>query len=349
MSLENAPSPEATQIDIQPPNAHVPTLYRHAKRTQWGLGIVLEKGHDRIRVQFQDGRSRSFKHGYYHLFEPVDRRLDVAMGIVEALRSMSGETSSRPSEKKRPVTLDEQIAYFAELYPEGFEGEEYTAEHRGDERKRPLKRHRDALIALAKEELDKKALSKLLKDGDTKAVWEAAGRVVASTDLVKVAERKRFLAIKKTHHDAVANGLHALLHGQSPITQRFDAMVAWLERAMGEAPSWELATVLLGAFHPDEHVVVRENVFSRQAVWMAAGLTIPKRPMGILYERLLNMAKTVREELEGADMAPRDLLDVHDFMWLTLKPAAQKKIREQRRLDGPLASKGSAKSDQEAA
>jgi hypothetical protein len=40
-------------------------------------------------------------------------------------------------------------------------------------------------------------------------------------------------------------------------------------------------------------------------------------------------------------LAPRDLLDVRDFMWMTLKPAGRRRImeiRQQRRLDEPVTS-----------
>lgn len=311
--------------------AAVPTLFKHKKREEWGLGIVLRRLDDRIDVQFQDGRQRTIKYGYYHLLEAVDRRLDVATGIVDALRSMSGDTGGARSDRKQPITLEEQVVFFNEAFNDGFDGEEYTEQHRGTEGGRPLKRHRDALVASANEHLSKKAIAALMKEEDWAAVHKAAGTVIASTDLVKVGERKSFLEIGEDIHAPLAEAVRDLLHGSDALVPRIDGLVALLERGLGAPPSWELVTVLLGAFHPHDHVVVRENVFSRQAVFMAPGLTIPRRPMGILYERLLGMAKSVHAHLEEEKLTPRDMLDVHDFMWLTLKPASQRTIREKRR------------------
>ncbi len=332
---------------MAPLDAAVPPLLRHSRREQWGLGVMVDRGGDRVNIQFQDGRARTFKEGYYHLFEAVDRRLDVALGIVEALHSMSGQPARVAGSRRQPVTLEEQVEHFAALFPEGFRGDDYVEAHRGDERRRPLKRHRDHLVARAAEALSSRAIKKAINASDPAAVLAAAGEVVAATDLVKVAERKRFLDIKKKHHEAVADALFALLHGRSALTPRFDAWVATLERALGAAPSWELATVLVGAAHPDAHVVVRESVFTRQAVFMAPGLTIPSRPMGILYERLLALTVGVRDALVEADLEPRDLFDVQDFMWLTLKPAAQRAIRERRR-DAELAPRA-GRAEREAA
>ena len=52
--------------------------------------------------------------------------------------------------------------------------------------------------------------------------------------------------------------------------------------------------------------------------------------MGILYERLANMTKDVKARLGEAGFEPRDMLDVTDFMWATLRPMAQKVILKMR-------------------
>ena len=64
---------------------------------------------------------------------------------------------------------------------------------------------------------------------------------------------------------------------------------------------------------------------------MAPGLSVSDNPMGILYERLANMTKEVKERLETAGLKPRDMLDVTDFMWATLRPMAQREILRVRR------------------
>lgn len=338
---------ETNPIDSTSAEASVPTLFKHSLREKWGLGMILAKEDDRVHLQFQDGRKRTFKEGYYHLFDPVDRRLDVTMGIVDALQAMAPDSKpKRRSTAARPVTLDEQIAYFDEvLWTEGFRGDAYTEKHRGDGRKRPLKRHRDALIELAQTELAKRPLLKALTEGNPSAVHEAAGKVVACTDLVKVAERKKFLAMDEEFHAPFANALYAMLYGKAELQKSMGDVVAWLERGMDQTPSWELVTLFLGALRPEEHSVIRYNVHSRQAAFMAPGLTLPKRPMGTLYKRLLKMTASVKEALEEADLEPRDYIDVFDFMWATLRPAAQKKIRA--RTAKPRAEKKDA--EQEAA
>lgn len=144
-----------------------------------------------------------------------------------------------------------------------------------------------------------------------------------------------------------ATSLHALLHGTSKLVARMDGFIRSLTTAMGQAPSWGLASVFLGAVHPEEHVVVRGKVLALQCAWMAPGLSVSDNPMGILYERLANMTKEVKTRLEAAGLKPRDMLDVTDFMWATLRPMAQKQILRVRRATPVLSAPADA--DQQAA
>lgn len=302
----------------------MPPLFRHVKRADWGLGIVVGARGDRLDLQFQDGQQRTFKKGFYHLLDAVDRQLDVTLRIVDGLETMASESGGAPKRKRTlPITITEQIAYFLHLYPDGFADVGYAEHHRGDRRKRPLIRHRDALIARAQEQLSKANLRRALASDDFAAVHRAAHEVIASTDRVSLKERKAFAAMDAAHHAAFADGVHALLHGTSPLIARIDGYTTTLERALGHSPSWPLVTVLLGAVHPHDHVVVEERVFARQAEWSAPGASISSRPMGFVYERLRSMAHGVRDALLAAGLKPRDLLDVTALMEITRKPKAQ--------------------------
>ncbi len=315
------------------PGTSVPRLFRHTRREEWGLGIVVQAQDDRVDLQFQDGQSRSFKREFLHLLDPVEQRLDVAMGIVHALRGMSGSTATR-ADAPKPVSLDEQIAHFRARFPKGFADETYLKEHRGDGRKRPLKRHRDPLVALAAEAFPSRAELEALCAENATAVFTAADALVAATDLVSVAERKRFASMDASNHAAFADALTTLLFGEGELTQRFDAFVASVERATDTAPSWALATVFSGARFPSEQVIVDESSFAQQTAFMAPGLSVPERPMGIIYERLLAMIASVKEALDKAELGARDNLDVQELVQLTLSKKAQQQIREARDTKG---------------
>jgi hypothetical protein len=90
--------------------------------------------------------------------------------------------------------------------------------------------------------------------------------------------------------------------------------------------TWQLATAVPALVHPNEHFCVAPNVLTYQARWLAPTLKLSKTPGGQLYVRLLAMASMLIDELNGMGIEPRDLLDVHDFVALTLRPAARKRL-----------------------
>lgn len=323
----NAPTPTASDMHAYNPGA--PVLFRHTKRDVWGLGIVIRKADDRVHMQFQDGRKRTFIDGFYHLLDAVDRPLDITMSIVDGLKSMCEGFDDEPRATNAPrvkeISLDEQIAYFHEKYEDGFQSAEWIEDHRTDGRKRPLKRHRDPAVAKAKELLSKAAFKQSPLE-----LHAAATKVLKMTGLVPAKERKVFAGIDEAHMEGVSNTLRALLYGDSKLQNRFNAYVRALETAMGQTPSWQMATVFLGLVRAEEFPVVKEGIFQRQANWMAPGLRLPERPMGLLYERLVAMTTATRERMEETGLKPRDMLDVRDFMWLTLKPAGRNRIMEMR-------------------
>lgn len=65
-------------------------------------------------------------------------------------------------------------------------------------------------------------------------------------------------------------------------------------------------------------------MFSVQAEILDESVRANRRPNGRSYVRLLALARRVEGSLAALGMAPRDLLDVYDFMWTTLRPSARK-------------------------
>jgi hypothetical protein len=84
-----------------------------------------------------------------------------------------------------------------------------------------------------------------------------------------------------------------------------------------------LLSALLGLVHPREHTCIRPSVFAAQAKMLMPAFKPPKSPTPMGYARYLQVARMVRDELIRHGHAPRDLLDVHDFIWTTLRPGAR--------------------------
>ena len=170
------------------------------------------------------------------------------------------------------------------------------------------------------------AIDTAIAEGRFEDVHSAVKSVLASTDLSRPSRDLPVLdGIEDGELPEFATALRAVLYEEgTPYSQRFTAWVKAL--GVAEAPGWELATVLPALVHCDTHVAVLPSAFQSQARWMAPRLKLGKAPTASHYNRLRTMALSVRKGLiERTDSPPRDLVDVRDFIWQTLRPGARKK------------------------
>lgn len=300
------------------------TLYTHSTRPQWGLAILAWEGRDKRRYQFQDGKLRTFKKGYYELMEPVDELDADARKTVRDLKTMLGaarhrfvedmhgaaETAQAPT-----VTLDQQIAYFQTLYPEGFADPKYLAEVRGEGDARRKKRHRDAAIAEAREKLERSAL-------ETRGGIDRLVEVLGNTDLVPPKDVKMLESIPEGKEPVLRDALRDLLWGDEAYQQRFRRWIDSIAEATGQRPSWQLATAPSALVHPEEHVCVRPTALRAQAKTVAPDLRYRAKPHARLYDQFLSVASIVKTRLEQKELPPRDMVDVYELVWLTLRRKA---------------------------
>jgi hypothetical protein len=158
--------------------------------------------------------------------------------------------------------------------------------------------------------------------GNQGALSEVIADILSRTDLVPVSFSKALRRLDaeemKTHAEATVR----LLHGEGRDHDRFRDYVLTLSELFGERPKWRMATALLGLVHPDEHTVVRRSAFIRQAGSVAPAVRYTKRARAGSYRNFLGVARRVRERLTTAGHEPRDLLDVYDFIWTTLRTSA---------------------------
>ena len=297
-----------------------------------GLAILAWENDSKRAYQFQDGKLRVFKRGYYHFFEEVDRPLDRVANIMSTLERgldvfnarLEARRAKRDVERHSATgtTLARQVWLFGRSYESGFTGDTWKNKHRGAGAKRRLKRHRDRAIAHAQTALSAGDLDELIEAGQYRDIVTRVVDVLSATDLVAKAQVKPIEGAADDLARGFATAVRELLYGEDSYSVRFEKYVAALARAIGKEPSWQLATALPALVHPDQHVCIRPTVFKAQAAWMAPRLAYVKRPNAPLYQRYLQMTQTVGDELRKVGHAPRDLLDVYDFMLITLRPSA---------------------------
>ena len=184
------------------------------------------------------------------------------------------------------------------------------------------KSHREPTLRDAATALGRQGLDDVLARDDHDHVLNDVATLLASTDLVPVRQAQTLMTLPVELRRGVAEALHAMLHGEDRYGPRFQAWVLALREALGAQPSWWLATAPSALLHPNEHVCVRPSTFKRQAALFAPTRIYSTRPRHRSYANFREVAETTREWLVDAGLRPRDLLDVHDFIWVTLRPAA---------------------------
>lgn len=304
-------------------------VYEHDTRADWGKAILIWERGKKRRYQFEDGKQRLFKQGWYHRLEEVDMPHNRAVEIAKRLQRKLGiEIGKTLAPSNNSISFDDQLLLFRHQYPDGFDDATWKKQKRGDGCKRRLKRHRDAAIADAQDKLAVERLDAMIASEQFSEAWDTILEVLDATDLVS----KRAIApLRKLPDDSLAKlvGLtRDLLWDPERFEIHFERFVAASNKATGRRTTWQMATVLPALVHPDNHVFIRPTVMRTQAAWMAPNLRLSKYPNAPMYKRLCRMMKSVTAELADAGEQPRDLLDTYDFVWTTLRPKALSQLDE---------------------
>jgi hypothetical protein len=155
-----------------------PTTYvRHTKKTEWGLGMLVDNDATYFRYFFEDGELRSFSSASLSFLAEASAsaaEIEALQGlktsrkralgadkkkkktISEELRG--GPDSTRKVAAAAPVisTLKQQLERFSSHFPKGFEDEKYIDQERGGHGSRKI--GRQGVVDLARESLASAAL-----------------------------------------------------------------------------------------------------------------------------------------------------------------------------------------------
>ena len=300
------------------------TIYAHSKKREvWGYAILAFESDDRRGYQFQDGRLRVFKLGYYELIEPVHPRPDGNSRIVANLKAMLAKTVDERVKKKGNekalLTFEDFVTVAKDLFPEGFTGDEYDNKVRGSQAKRRLKRHRDAAIADAQARLVKKTFSKLTPPEARDLLVD----VLALTDLVNAKQLTPLKTLASEFLQELQESVVAMLYGKGPYEARFERFVQVLERA--GTVSWELSTAPSALVQPDAHLWVKVTPMKRFLTRFSPTLALSSSPTGFTYSRLVGIGGSLVEGLNTAGLSAGDFFDIaHLLLEITKPPSLQR-------------------------
>jgi hypothetical protein len=294
-------------------------LFNHTARKDWGVAVLVRQEGGKRGYLFEDGEERTMANGYHQLMRRVEKPSESQRAFYERQRALIARRESGSS------SFLDQLEKLHEMYPAGLADPAWLVDVRGEGVEGRLARHRDALIRDAQEQLSLAAIDALIKTQNYAQIWSSVISVLSHTDLVPAAQLKKAKPASNDGLRAVALAARELLHGSGAYEPRFDAYLAALTPIYGEAPHWEIATALSAVVHPDEHVCVLPPAFKQQLKAMAASASVSARATSAGYRRFLSIARLVSNKLKEQNQQTRDLLDVYDFVRITLAPVAKVK------------------------
>ena len=304
-------------------------LYRHSQKPEWGLALLAWERNSRRAYQFEDGKLRKIREGYYDLLDPIDPdevpTTAVLANLQAAIKALQGGSDQKV--QKAVCTFEQQLQLFTKLYPEGFQDPKWIDDKRGSADGSSLKRHREPSLEAAREALDPSRAASLIEEGRHAELTESILDVLAGTNLVPLSHVKSLRRLDEEESAEYAEVVFDLVHGEDPLEDRFRRYLKMLTRFLGGRPSWRTSTALLALTHPHEEVAVRRSAFIRQAGNIAPTGTYTRKPKVTSYLSFRRVALGAKTRLEAAGHEPADLLDVHDFIWTTLRKSALEHLK----------------------
>jgi hypothetical protein len=320
---------QALDVPQKDPEDLPEQLYRHSQRPEWGMALLAWERNGRRAYQFEDGKLRKIQEGYYDLLDPVDPQegpiTAVRTNLQAAITALKGGAEHKVY--KAVCTFEQQIGLFTKLYPKGFKDPKWIDDKRGTTEGNSLKRHRVPSMAAAQEALDPVRAGSLIDEGQQGELTESILAVLADTNLVPLSHVKTLRRLDEEEASEYAEVVFALVHGEGSFDDRFNTYLDMLSRFLGGRPSWRIGTSLIALVHPQEHVAVRRSAFIRQAGSIAPTGVYTRKPKVASYRSFRRVALGAKSRLEGAGHEPADLLDVHDFIWTTLRKSALEHLK----------------------
>jgi len=309
-------------------------IFDHALRKEWGVGILAWEDGGKRGYLFEDGEERTLASGFHQLMRKVEAPSAEQIAAFERLRrKLAAREQAQPSGGGAGAHFRDQLVSLHATYGAGLLDPKWVADIRGEGAAQRLPGHRAPMILEAQERLSKAALDALLGSHSFAQIWEQVTTSLSHTDLVPAPQLKKPRPANQEQQRGLAVAVRELLYGAGAYEQRFDRYVAALA-ALGEPPRWEIATALSALVHPAQHVCVHPVAFRRQLEATGSRTTAPARPSAAAYMRMLAVARFVSSKLTEQGQPPRDLLDVYDFVRVTLAPSPKPSKPRARRAPG---------------
>lgn len=290
---------------------------KHATKTEWGIGEVLaNQSGGRVKVFFEDVGAKEFDlgHAKFVRLSGDEGESDYLTALVKHYQAELGKPA--PAGKPKPgfMSFSKAVQNFLSYFSSGFNDPEYL-DGAGNERKYKEEAHQFML-----ELLDRETFKELLQQENFKEICDRAKRVVNKTNLISPYEKIWFSngVGTEANHQKFAESLFDLLYGEHEMQIRFERFSALLTEI--GAAKWPIATYFLFITFPENHMFLKPVVTQDAANVLSQEINYRPEVNWLTYSQVLALAERIRKELHKdgrADLAPRDMIDVQSFIWIT--------------------------------
>ncbi|MGC9561347.1 DUF3553 domain-containing protein [Brachymonas sp. M4Q-1] len=273
---------------------------RHATKTEWGVGQLLEDANSQDFHIFFEGA------GEKHLDPTAADKLIWVSG-AEAESALLDNMHLPADGQSYPIcTIAEAKERLLEIYPGGLHGQKMK-DHERD--------YKDRLSALARQWYSPDCLRSALTEGRYTDVVQLAYQLVkcSENNLPASFEKMAFANAVKKHSrpKAFAEAFCAWVLPERPSQAAFDAFAKELNH-MGCA-KWPLLTIYRFLLHPEVDVLIKPTNLANAA--KVARFEINYRPKlnWLTYSTVMAFYGYVKQQI--ADLQPKDMIDVQNFIW----------------------------------
>ena len=305
---------------LETAEAEFPGLFRHKTREDWGVSVLSGERDGKRTYLFEGGEERIMGRGALDMMTKVSPLTADLRSTLTRLTALVARRHGLPdSSKAAGALLLDQISMLRRSFPQGLEDPAWQSQRRAAQA-------RETLVPKAQDLLSLKSLDARLKGQQFDALWAAAAQVLGATGWVTA---EQLQPVPSLGLGLLAGAVRELLYGSATLEQRVDRFSIAFETAFHRPARWETTTGLLCLVFPDSQVLVDLACFRKQLKLLGSKGTLPNSPNGAAYVRCLNAARILASKLTEQGEAPRDLLDVHDFIRFTCKatpPARRPKV-----------------------
>lgn len=192
---------------------------------------------------------------------------------------------------------------FLEQNPDGFYGEKHKLEERD---------YKEEAVAVCQKQLNKDEFRALLDSSSYEELIARAAKVINQTTFIQGSfEKPKFLDAIRKSPEIFFPALYDVLWSDDDIPKRFGRFIQRMEE-LG-LNKWTYVTYFPFLMDPDNNMFVKPEMLKKSLDKSQYPLEYESTPSVELYLGIIEFSHWLKGKI--ASLKPRDLIDIHSFMW----------------------------------